>query len=201
MGVLGDQRRCLSGPLLLMSANSAVTDGSSTWLVRACMALPYFSFCPVPGLHGMRAVPVRNEARAASHTWHQCSVKDGWTYSMVKSCDGALMIPLDHSCPGCPKELPSAFRAVAGEVSCLGKERSLKSIFQSTGVSWRCGACCGSSSVLYMSAARAVHGSELPCPCSICCTQMLHPVTWSTACQLVNEVAVLPATRLCACWA
>ena len=59
MGVLGDQRRCLSGPLLLMSANSAVTDGSSTWLVRACMAFPYFSFCPVPGLRGMHAMPIR----------------------------------------------------------------------------------------------------------------------------------------------
>ena len=51
--MLGDQRRCRWGPLLLMSANSAATDGSSTWLVFACMAFPYFSLWPVPGLHNM----------------------------------------------------------------------------------------------------------------------------------------------------
>ena len=78
---------------------------------------------------------------------------EGWTYSMVKSCDGALMMPLDHKCPACPKELPSVFRAAMGEVAWLGRERSLKSILQSTGISWRSGACCGSSSILYMSAA------------------------------------------------
>lgn len=71
LGVLGDQRRCLWGPLLLMSANSAATCGSSTWLVLACMAFPYFSLWPVPGLHNMLiSIPTCQNIRSLTYSVH-----------------------------------------------------------------------------------------------------------------------------------
>ena len=159
LGCDGGPGRPAALPLRPLAADVGEQRSNRRQLHLACPCLHGLPIlqplsCPRTAWHAMPCSSGYQSGQSHTHGIDGHLKKlQGLAYSMVKSCNGALMMPLDHNCPACPKEPPSAFRAVMGEVAWLGRERSLKSILQSTGVSWRCGACCGSSSILYMSAA------------------------------------------------